>query len=309
MVSIILPNYNHASFLQKRIDSILNQTYQDFELIIIDDYSTDNSREIINSYSSNSHIAEIVFNDFNSKIAFKQWNKGVKLSKGDFIWIAESDDIAKPEFLEVLMKPMLEDNNTVMAYSSSKQVDKNDEDATLYGIHITPFEYDDIFKNDFIISGIDFLANYMFKSNFIPNASAVVFRKDVYLKTGMADEDMILMGDWLQWNKMMLAGNVFYTKDVLNIFRVHSETNRERITRDKQLQEYIKVLDSILKNAASNSVIHQNVLDAFSYRVKNNFFMKKRIGLNEYMMILRFLQRSKAKRTYQYFVKSMFAGK
>ncbi len=106
-VSVIVPNYNHESFLQQRIDSILNQTYQDFELILLDDASSDASISIIENYRYEEKVSEIVLNTVNSGSPFKQWIKGIKLAKGEFIWIAESDDFAEPTFLETTVAMMI----------------------------------------------------------------------------------------------------------------------------------------------------------------------------------------------------------
>ena len=95
-VSVIVPNYNHASYLRQRIESIINQTYQDFELIILDDCSTDHSKEIIESYRNHPRVNQIVYNTENSGSTFKQWNKGVELAEGECIWFAESDDWCEP---------------------------------------------------------------------------------------------------------------------------------------------------------------------------------------------------------------------
>ena len=100
LVSVIIPSYNHEKFLKERIDSVLNQTFQDFELIILDDLSPDNSREIIESYRAHPKVSQIIYNEKNSGSTFFQWNKAVlSLAKGEFIWIAESDDVADPKFL------------------------------------------------------------------------------------------------------------------------------------------------------------------------------------------------------------------
>lgn len=93
-VSVIIPNYCHARFLNQRIDSVLNQTYSDYEVIILDDCSTDNSREIIESYRNHPKISHIVYNEKNSGSTFIQWEKGFELARGEYIWIAESDDVA-----------------------------------------------------------------------------------------------------------------------------------------------------------------------------------------------------------------------
>ena len=98
-VSVIIPNYCHARFLNQRIDSVLNQTYSDYEVIILDDCSTDNSREIIESYRNHPKISHIVYNEKNSGSTFIQWEKGFELARGEYIWIAESDYVARSTFL------------------------------------------------------------------------------------------------------------------------------------------------------------------------------------------------------------------
>jgi len=103
-VSVIIPNFNHAAYLKQRIDSVLNQTYQNFELIILDDCSTDNSKEIIEQYRNDTRVSNIVYNTENSGSTFKQWDKGINLSSGDYIWIAESDDWCELNFLQTIME-------------------------------------------------------------------------------------------------------------------------------------------------------------------------------------------------------------
>ena len=88
-VSVIIPNYNHAQFLEQRVESVLNQTFQDFEIIFLDDASTDNSKEVFSKYSNHPKISHVIFNETNSGSPFKQWNKGFGLSTGEYIWIAE----------------------------------------------------------------------------------------------------------------------------------------------------------------------------------------------------------------------------
>ena len=83
LVSVIIPNYNHARYLDERIQSVLNQTYQNFEVIILDDKSTDNSVEVINQYKDDLHVSCIIVNEENSGSTFKQWHKGFELAKGE----------------------------------------------------------------------------------------------------------------------------------------------------------------------------------------------------------------------------------
>lgn len=103
-VSIIVPNYNYAGYLRTRIESILAQTYQDFELILLDDASTDNSAEILEYYRNCDKVTICDINAKNTGSPFLQWKKGVTLSQGKYIWIAESDDFADEHFLETAVE-------------------------------------------------------------------------------------------------------------------------------------------------------------------------------------------------------------
>lgn len=89
LVSIIIPNYNHAKYLDERIESCINQTFQDFEIIILDDCSPDNSKEVIEKYRNHPKVTNIIYNTTNSGSTFIQWNKGFEPAKGKYIWIGE----------------------------------------------------------------------------------------------------------------------------------------------------------------------------------------------------------------------------
>jgi glycosyltransferase involved in cell wall biosynthesis len=101
-IRVIVPSYNHARFLRRRIDTILGQTFRDFELILVDDCSRDESCSIRRECSFDPR-ARLEFNAQNSGSPFKQRNKGVKLARGRHVWIAESDDYAEEHFLERLV--------------------------------------------------------------------------------------------------------------------------------------------------------------------------------------------------------------
>lgn len=122
-VSVIIPNYNHAPYLIERIESVLNQTYQDFEVIILDDCSKDNSHEIIELYRNHSKVSQIEYNETNSGSTFKQWQKGISMAQGEWIWIAESDDVADFTFLEVLVAKTKKHLDLSIIYSQSLKID------------------------------------------------------------------------------------------------------------------------------------------------------------------------------------------
>src|ERR1700741_850078 len=120
-VSVIVPNYNHARFLRQRLDSIVGQTFQDFELILLDDCSSDDSQSILSNYADDSRV-RIEFNVVNSGSTFKQWNKGVRLARGKYIWLAESDDYADERLLERLVAMLDAEPSSVFAYCRSWRI-------------------------------------------------------------------------------------------------------------------------------------------------------------------------------------------
>ena len=120
-VSIIIPNYNHARYLRQRIDSVLQQTYQDFEIILMDDCSTDESRTILSEYAGDPRV-RIEFNEKNSGSPFRQWRKGIALATGRYIWIAESDDYADETLLEALVSRLDADSSITLCNCRSWRV-------------------------------------------------------------------------------------------------------------------------------------------------------------------------------------------
>jgi glycosyltransferase involved in cell wall biosynthesis len=226
-VTIIIPSYNHARFLQQRVNSVLRQTYKDFELIILDDCSSDDSRSILSSYAADPRI-QIEFNATNSGSVFKQWNKGVKLGRGDYVWIAESDDYADQNMLERLVTLLETDSRTVFAYCRSWRVlddDQRDGFADGYLTHLDPHRW----TTDYCAEGRDECRNYLIQHNTVPNASAVVFRRATYLRVGGADESFQLCADWKLWAAMALTGRIAYLSEALNYFRFHGASVRNTV--------------------------------------------------------------------------------
>ncbi len=212
-VSVIVPNYNHAPFLKHRIDSILRQTYQDFELILLDDCSTDNSCDIMEQYRSNPHVSHIVYGESNSGSAFRQWDKGIALAKGEWIWVAESDDYCEPFFLERLMGEVARVPDCVLAYSATYWVDQQGQ--KLWG---TPHS-----DKVNIYSGHDFIRQKLAVCNSIANVSECIFRRDKFRPTeGHRYEHMRLCGDWFVYILLAEQGKVIEVEEPLNYYRQHN---------------------------------------------------------------------------------------
>lgn len=239
LVSIIIPNYNHAAFLQQRLDSVFQQTYQNFEVILLDDASTDGSVEILNTYIDHPQVSHLVINETNSGSPFKQWQKGIALAKGEYIWIAESDDYSAPVFLETLVKSFR--NDIGLVYCQTKDVDEKGEvllDRIVYTSDIQPNQW----QNDFEMEGTEFIRKGLLIKNVIPNASAVVFKNELINPSFFSNTllQMNMCGDWFFWLQLTKNTQVKFVNQHLNYFRNHtaiSRIHKDPETKKRRLQE------------------------------------------------------------------------
>lgn len=264
-VSVIIPNYNHEPYLQKRIDSVLNQTYKYFEVIILDDCSTDNSKEIIEKYRSNNKIVHIEYNYENSGSTFKQWKKGLDLANYNLVWIAESDDISEDSFLEKLVFQLNKDDSD-LAFCNSNIIDKDDFLSTAYGFTNMPSkEHYSLFESDFTMNSNEFLINWMLTDNFIPNASAVIFKINSQVDYNcflLPAQKMKLMGDWLFWIQILInSKSISYLSYSLNNFRNHTANVRTSRIKNRTLE-----FDEILKVLQSHEIDLKKSKSSFLYR-------------------------------------------
>lgn len=180
-VTVVIPCYNHGRYLRSRMEGILTQTWTDFEWIFLDDASTDDSREVFEEFRGDPRLAGAVFNEQNSGNLFIQWNEGFRRARGEFIWIAESDDDADPTFLERLVS-VLDDNPAVgIAYCQSRMVDE--KGSLLYlGVEHTRDIDEHRWTRDYIEKGRRECDEYLARRNTIPNVSACVFRRSAVEK-------------------------------------------------------------------------------------------------------------------------------
>ncbi len=258
-VSIIIPNYNYAQFLDERFRSILAQTYQNYEIIFLDDASTDNSVDLIREKYA-QHISQIEINRLNTGSPFIQWNKGVRLSCGEYIWIAEADDTCAPDFLERAVAILQENPSVGLVYCHTLPIDTkgNILDKNFYQKYVTdldPFRW----ANDFQNQGKREVQQYLALKNTITNVSGVLFRRSVYIQADYAPETMRMCGDWMFYCRILRHSDVAYISAPLNFHRQHpakQTTNsvlnltyfREFLLVQKYLMEHFNISSSQRRN-------------------------------------------------------------
>ena len=237
LVSVIVPNFNHAPFLDERINSILNQRYDHFELIILDDMSTDNSADVINKYKNHARVSNVIVNEHNSGSPFKQWEKGFANAKGELIWIAESDDSCECDFLETLVREFERNENCVLAFCRSVKID-------VKGGRLS----EDGFSNSFCVDGRSFIKKDLSRFNYIVNASSAVFARKTLTGMDRSYTNFRGCGDWIFWIEVAKCGHVSYVNKSLNYFRQHgTNTTSEQTRTGKGELEVIEVTNYLKK--------------------------------------------------------------
>ncbi len=212
-VSVIIPNYNHAPFLRQRIDTVLNQTFQDFELIILDDCSTDNSKEVIESYAGNPKISHIIFNSANSGSPFLQWEKGINLAKGKYVWIAESDDWCEPSLLQTLVEGIKKDDQCVISYCQMFYITEGNN---------IKWQSNHRYLSEMVESKV-FIQDYLAVKVSIYNASMAIFKREKFKYVTSEFTTFKFSGDHLFWIEIARHGKTHISGKVLNYFRKHDQ--------------------------------------------------------------------------------------
>jgi glycosyltransferase involved in cell wall biosynthesis len=218
-VSAIVPNYNHARYLDDRMSSIFNQVVLPCEIIALDDASTDESLEVLARWKKISTIPfRVVRNDQNSGSTFRQWARGLSLAAGELVWFAESDDDSSPHFLERLV-PYFSDDRLALAYSESQVMgDAREWLADSYRFYTDSIS-EQKWLSGYVEDGRAEIDQALGIKNTIPNASAVLFRRSLLALHAEAFASFQFCGDWCAYIRCLEDGRVAYHPESLNVHR------------------------------------------------------------------------------------------
>lgn len=252
-VSVIVPNYQHARYLAQRLDSIASQTYQNFEVILLDDASADESVTILKSHADQHEHWSFYPNQSNSASPFKQWQKGINYARGEFIWFAESDDFADPKFLESLV-PILEEKPQVgIVYAQSMLIDELGDQINSYEENLRFIYKSEAWQKDFVISGKEACRKWLFYHNPIPNASGALIRKSAIDEIGGPETEMRLNGDWHFYAKVLLKYDLAFKAQILNYFRVHQKTQRSKSIKRASVYSELIAINKLLREGLNKA--------------------------------------------------------
>ncbi len=208
-VTIVIPTYNHADYLQKALTSVLQQTFTDWEAIIVNNYSDDNTEEIVKSFNEPRFHLE---NFHNNGIIAAARNYAIKLAKGEYIAFLDSDDEWFPKKLEECLA-VIDDSSADAVCHAERWIGANG------------------YTRD-VLYGPEHRATYrslLYNGNAI-STSAVVVRRSVLEKVGAFSEEpeMVTAEDYDLWIKIAKSGTHFiFLPTVLGIYRIHPGGNSQ----------------------------------------------------------------------------------
>ena len=266
-ISVVVPNYNYEKLIASRLESIRHQTYPVYELIVLDDASTDNSAKAIEKYfDQTGYEGKLLVNEQNSGSVFAQWKKGISLSQGDLVWIAEADDLAEKDFLFELVKGF-DDPELVLAFSQSRQIDEQGAVIAENYLDYTGDVGSDWEKN-YVHSGLEEIRNALCIKNTIPNVSAVLFKRNALEQAieeiGSALFDFRVAGDWIVYLYLLKAGNISFCSKSLNSHRRHTSSVTQSTKNLGHFQE-VNRAQQVANSIASNSLPSSSSLKAAAY--------------------------------------------
>lgn len=273
--SVIIPNYNHAEFLKERIDSVLAQTHAPSEVILLDDCSTDKSREIMEAYRNDPAITHIIYNTENSGSPFKQWKKGIIQASEEWIWIAESDDVADRLFLETASAAIAQHPGTGIFYCDAAC--RSEANAPLrysfFSEMKNKFFKTTTWSSDHSIMGQDEINQHLKFFCTINNTSSAVFRKDLLLAVLNRLETFIYHGDWYCQLAIAAQTRIAYSARPMNTFRMHENSFLLSTKASQSKLECFRILDFLYRQDFIHS--KKELVDFFTLQYLGFGLMKE----------------------------------
>lgn len=237
-VTALVPSYNHAPYIEERIRSILGQTHRNFELVVIDDCSTDGSDAIITRLQA-QHGFTYLRRAKNSGTPFSAWEYAARECRSDYVWICESDDVSAPDFLETAVVRLSAAAGAVLYYCNSNVIDSAGKTIDTTATYLRDI-WAPRWLAPFVADGPTELRTYQYRGMTVPNMSSALMRHDAFSAAYTPDLCRFkLTGDWLFVGRLMMHGTVVFDPSIHNGFRRHEQTARARTESGRSQAEFV----------------------------------------------------------------------
>ena len=255
-ISIITASYNYADLIKETIESVLAQTYQHWELIIVDDGSADNSREVIESYAKDdARISLFTHPDNVNKGLCETVRLGCEKVQGEYIAFLESDDVWDTSYLEEKVKVIQKNPHIALIFNA----------VELFGDTKSQKRLDEYFKfQKYFLQKQSYPANifkYFLFLNIIPTFSCVMLKKDTLCQLNFKAPYAPHL-DWFLWMQIVYKAEVYYLDKPLTKWRIHPNSLIQRTKREKRNNN--KIIYKTIKLTILNAKLNRNfIINAF----------------------------------------------
>lgn len=227
LVSIVIPSYNQAKYIAYNLDSILGQTYSNFEVLFIDDGSTDTTAEILKNYTAKDSRIKYFYQKNSERAVARSY--GISLSQGKYLCLVDSDDTWVSDKLEKQVAVMENDPDIVLCYASVNRIDPDNK------------KLKNADRQQEGYSGLVY--RYLLMRNFIPSVTPMIRRSAI---EGIGDQvtDYIPYEDWDFWLRISRRGKFYHIKEALGNYRIHPQQSVQNVKAHRIEEVTLKVLDA-----------------------------------------------------------------
>ncbi len=273
LVSVIIPTYNCSRYICAAVDSVLAQTYKNKEVIVVDDGSTDDTKEVLQRYGS-----EIRYHFQSNSGPSAARNTGIKLATGDMISFLDADDVWLPKKLELQVNLMNQHGDVGLVACSANMTDASGENVT----------ESLIFKN---YSNRQALLHDMMSMSLLLGTPNVLIKRECFDKVGLFDESLYGAEDWKMWMNIAKNYDIKFIEEPL--VRVRNHANR--ISNDTELMKScaLKVASSdlyrgkyILSRKARSLIYGHAAVDYIALKNKRLAFINALKSIFSYPLII-----------------------
>jgi glycosyltransferase involved in cell wall biosynthesis len=288
-VSIIIPTYNRANFIGETIQSILNQTFQDFEIIVVDDGSTDNTKKIIDGFIKQSEKIKYLYQNHCGRPSIPR-NYGFKISTGKYLAFLDSDDLWLPKKLEKQINVL--EKNINVGFVDCKNIIINEFGSEIKGSYKFPIYNGDVFRE-------------LLKSNIILTPGSVIIKRDVIEKIGNFDESLLSLDDWDLWIRISKYYGFAYINEPLFKYRVHINNVTATLPQRNAEEQIIYIFEKHKNDYkdAQPDYYYKGLRETGSFYCKTN---KADIGRKYFLTAIK--TNKKDFRNYIHYLLSIFGG-
>lgn len=283
LISICIPTYNGDKFLNTCIDSAINQSYRNIEIIMVDDGSIDNTYDIIRHYAAKDERIKIFRNEKNLGLV-GNWNRCLEVSSGEWIKFLFQDDYLAPECIEVMVKT-IEANDKIITSARRLIIEESvSPSAREYSLTKTlTFEKLGILSGEVVSISpgkISLLAARHISINFIGEPTVVMFKKDVINTVGTFNADLVQICDLEYFLRIATAFGVKYIPQQITYFRAgahaHSASGRN-IAQKKYSVNYIDPIITVHQLLYAKVFSRFRELLPFATKIKLKLFFLFRV--------------------------------